>query len=153
MCVVGGGILFIVFFIFILRPTITVVSHYSFLEPLLNKPLTIKKEAAIYMTDKVGHRFKQNILSDDMGLPNPKIVQLPVETVITLKDFKTYKSNLGSGFTSLYALGQVNLPGGVIEFEYYWGGTDPSLYSQENPLLPLAIWQHKTETQIRFENE
>jgi hypothetical protein len=152
ICVLVGGILFIGYFIYLLSPTIRVVSDYSFLKPILNKPLPLKVQASVYKTNKGEHRFIENVLSANNDLSYSKIIELTVGTLVTLKDFKTYKSNMGSGFTSLYALGEIKTSKGeVIEFEYEWGGTDPSLYSDEGPLLPLAVWQDSTATQIRFE--
>lgn len=143
-----GVLIFIGMLVYLFIPTIKNVSEYSFLKPLLNKPLTLKTESAIYLLDKGSYRFEPNTLYPDQNMGFEKKLDLPVGSTVMIKEFKTYRSNIGSGFTNLFVLGEfVPSSGEKIKFEYIWGNLD----SDESITLPKAIWQDSTDTLIRFE--
>ena len=149
LIVIGVGVLiFIGMLVYLFIPTIKNVSGYPSIKALLNKPLTLKKESAIYLLDKGSYRFEPYTLYPDQHMGFEKKFDLQTGSVIILKEFKTYRSNIGSGFTDLFVLGEWITPSGEkIRFEYIWGNLDGG-----KPItLPLAIWQDDSETLIRFE--
>jgi hypothetical protein len=148
--VVSGVLIFIGMLVYLFIPTIKNVSGYPSLKELRNKPLTLKHESAIYLLDKGNYRFEPYALLPDPNIGYEKKFDLPAGSDITLKEFKTYKSNIGSGFTDLFVLGEFVTPSGErINFEYIWGNIDS--LSGEDSFLPKAVWQDSTEIFIRFE--
>ena len=152
--IVSGIILFILMLYIALSPTIKNVSKYKILNPFLNKPLTLKTSGVIYLCDEGNCRFRQLVLTQQEQYPDVKKFDMPAGSVITIKEFKTYKNNAGSGFTTLFALGETTIASGEkVEFEYSWGTTDPGLYSKEPPSLPQAIWQDSTDAAVVYIEE
>jgi hypothetical protein len=154
LIVIGSGLfLFIGLLVYTLSPTIRNVSDKSFLRDLLNRPLTLKRNASIYFC-KSGYDFKQLVLSETRPEESELKYEVPAGSIIKIQKFKTYKSGAGSGFSYLFALGEfTTLDDEKVEFEYCWGGTDPSFYSNESALLPLAVWQDETNSLIRYEKD
>ena len=149
--VLVGVIAFVGFLVYVLMPTIKNVSHHKALKKFINQPLTLKRKTSIYFCTPGGYRFKEYVLSEDVPNNSEKKYEIPVGSVIDVQEFKTYKSNMGSGFTELFALGEWAEGGGVkINYEYSWELYDGSL---EKVLLPLSVWQDSTEAAVLLEKE
>jgi hypothetical protein len=132
-----------------LSPTIRDVSNRPSLKPLLNKPLTTKRNANIFYCEGAEYSFIPNSLRENDSAPCEKKYEAPAGTPITVKKFKTYKNPV-SGFTHLFALAEVQLRTGKVEVEYNCGSTDLSKISNNLELLPLTIWQDDHEPRIPF---
>ncbi len=150
--IVAGVVLFILLLTYTLWPTIRDISSDASLKPFIDKPLPLKTKAFIYTEKKGGYRFNENVLSQYNELESRKKYDLPVGSIITIRNFKTFKNNAGSGSTFVFALGEfIATDGTKVEFEYEWGDIDPSLYSGIVPDQPTAPWQDSTQTPIRIE--
>ena len=147
-----GVVLFILLLVYTLWPTIRNVSDNKALNPFLNKSLTLKRKAFLHYTDQHEYSFVKYVLNERADYPGNVLFELPVGTVIHVNKFKTYKNSV-SGFTYLYALGELTTPDHKkIEFENDLGGTDPSLYSKETVIdLGFALWQDSTDSSIKYE--
>ncbi len=147
------GVLFLLFILMLyiaLAPTIRNLSNRKYFKRWVNKPVTLKKPANVYLYDKGSYRFNPHVLVSREQPGFDLRYTLPVGTTITLRQFKTYKNNAGSGFTTLFVLGDfVNEKGETIPFEYGWdyegwnGSTDQTK-------LPRAIWQGDEEELLPF---
>jgi hypothetical protein len=81
-----------------------------------------------------------------------KKFEIPIGTAMNIQEFKTYKSPV-SGFTHLFALGDVYLASGEkVTVEYDWGTTDLAQLGNNAPELTLALWQESYEPPVRFYN-
>ena len=152
--IVSGIGLFILLLVYTLWPAVRNVSDHKAIKRFVSQPLKLKREASIYFCKPGGYRFVEHVLSEENPISSEKKYDLPVGSVITIQKFKTYKSNAGAGLTDLYALCEwINVHNEKTEFEYYWGGTDPSFYLKESAVLPMALWQEHTDELIRYEEE
>jgi hypothetical protein len=150
--VVAGIVLFVLLLTYTLWPTIRNISDDPLLVSFVDKPLSLKSRAFIYTEHKGNYRFFENTLTQESYVEDKLKYDLPVGSVITIRKFKTYKSNAGSGSTDVFALGEFTAPNGSkIEFEYVWGNIDPSLYSRIVSDLPIAPWQDSTALRIHIE--
>jgi hypothetical protein len=144
--------LFVLFLVSTLWPTVRNVSSRQELQSFVKKKIILKKVAFLKVNCESGDfRFIKNILTENDGEACGKNYSLPAGSQIEILDFKTYKSNLGSGFTFLYAIGvfETELKE-KISFEYSWGSVDKSLYSDKTPPLPRAPWQDENDALINF---
>lgn len=111
----------------------------------------IRSPAFIYKADKGQYRFVENVMTQDYQYADFKKFDLPVGSVITIHEFKTYRNDGGSGFTDVWALGQyIATTGETIHFAYDWGNIDPGLYNNQVPDLPVAPWTDSTSTPINI---
>jgi hypothetical protein len=144
--VVVLGIILLIYTI--VTPTVKDMSDHQQLKPFLGKPTALRSAISIYKNKVGGFRFSEYVMSSH-DEPGEKIADLPVGAVIILRNFKTYRSNIGGGGTELFALGEYTpAAGGTINFEYDWESTDVSLYTNQVPDLPLAPWQDSTAVRI-----
>jgi hypothetical protein len=147
---IGLLALFILLMYIALSPTIRNVSDNASLKKLLNKPLTIKRDAIIYYCEGSYYSFVQYSLIEDRAYPCVKKYEIPPGTTMIIQKFKTYK-NAVSGFTHLYALAEVQLgTGEKLKVEYDWGSTDLAEFAEKTPELPLAIWQVTGDPLVTF---
>jgi hypothetical protein len=139
---------FVLFFYFVLKPTIKDVSNNNSLKTLLRQPLTLKRKTTIYFCKPGGYRLQEYVLSEGVPINSEQRYELPMGTIIFINEFKTFKNNLGSGFTEVIALGEwTNEQGAKINFEYSWKTYDGSLSAV---ILPLAAWQDVAESEVQF---
>ncbi len=146
LVLVVGILLFALLLFYTLSPTIRNVSHKRQLKVFLNKPLKLERKAVIYLMEQGQYRFSPHLLSENLMHPWQKQQELAAGSRLIIHAFKTYK-NAVSGFTHLYALGEVTTAGcQQVTFEYDWASLAPST------VLPLALWQHDHEALIGFES-
>lgn len=149
---VTGVVLFALLLFYTLWPTIRNVSDNKALNPFLHKSLTLKRKAFLHLAEKPESAFLKNVLNEREDYPGVVIAELKPGTLIVISEFKTFKNNV-SGFTELYAIGELTTPANEkIEFENDMGGLDPSLYSEKTGIeLSLTLWQDSTASRILFE--
>lgn len=147
----AGGVLFIALIIYSLSPTVRNVSGETVLTPYVGKTVVLKRKAFLHKRDKGMYDFVENVITDGIDSPGTLLLEIPEGAGIRINEFKTYTNNLGSGFTWLYALGEVTgKDGRKIPYEYALGSVDKELYSDQPRQLGLAIWQDEFDRPIIF---
>jgi hypothetical protein len=142
-------ILIIGVFYIALAPTIRNLSSRPVFRQWVGKPLILQHPGLVYIYPKGHYSFYPQILTAKRGSANPLKYELPAGTVITIRSFKTYKNNAGSGSTSLFALGDfLAKDGGKVPFEYDWTYEERTSMDKDMEKLPLAIWQKTGETLV-----
>ena len=150
----AGGVLLVALIVYSLSPTIRNVSNAEVLERYVGKSVKLKRKAFIHKRDKGSFDLVENVVTDVKDNPGTLLMELPEGSEINIKEFKTYTNNLGSGFTWLYALGDVlNKDGQKIPFEYGLGSVDKQLYSDQPRQLGLTIWQDEFDKPFVFVKE
>jgi hypothetical protein len=149
--VVVGIVLLIILIVYSLSPTQNDVSNEPILKPFLNKPITLKQTGYILKVEKGQYDLLEHLLVTDKEYPGEMILELPIGSTIIINKFKTYTNNLGSGFTRLYAIGDiVNENSEKIYFEYSLGIVEKELYSNETYKLNFTVWQDSSDLQINL---
>jgi hypothetical protein len=138
------------FTIYALAPTVRTVSDEPALNPFINKQLKIKTAAYVLSVEDGQFTFNKNILTTQTDYRGLKVIELKPGDEIIIREFKTHRSNIGSGFTHLYALGQVLKDSTSTSFEYDLGSVEPELYSEPPTVLPLTLWQDANDKRIEF---
>ncbi|HEY0743351.1 MAG TPA: hypothetical protein VGD40_17910 [Chryseosolibacter sp.] len=133
-----------------LSPTVRIVSDEPALKPLVKKPLKLKSNASIFQAEQGQYIFKSNILSREGLYSQAPALSLAVGDEIVIHEFKTHRSNIGSGFTHLYALGEVRKDNQQIPFEYDLGTVDREFYTEPPTVLMTTLWQDPGDPKIEL---
>ncbi|MBX2899784.1 MAG: hypothetical protein KF775_09035 [Cyclobacteriaceae bacterium] len=143
--------MFILLLYVALSPTIRTVSKNVAFSSILNKPVTSTTKLYLQQYPTGSYRFISNVLSRDSISVGTTVLDIPSGSSFTIKAFKKYTNNAGSGSTSIYVLGEY-APGkdAAIAFEYYWGSVDNTKGASSK--LPVAFWQTEADQQIIFIN-
>ncbi len=142
-------VLFLLASIYSLSPTVKDVSEEPPLKPFIKQALVLKKDCYLFSQEKGQYSIIENVLVSRNDYPGKQILELPIGSVIIINQFKTYRNNLGSGFTHLLALGKIlNNDKQTLPFEYYMGTVDKELYSETPYKLPYTVWQDSNDVQI-----
>lgn len=131
-----------------LSPTIRNVSNEPVLKPFIKKYVTLKTKASIIQAEKGQYTFDSNILSKDGTYSQTPLLKLVPGDEIIIHQFKTHRSNIGSGFTHLYALGEVTKDRQVLTFEYDLGILDGD--SNSTTVLTTTVWQDDNDPRIEW---
>ena len=132
-----------------LAPAIRNLSDMPVFTQWIGKPLFLQHPGLVYIYPKGSYRFYPQRLTEKQDIAYQRKYELPAGTVITIRSFKTYKNNAGSGSTVLYALGDFLTKDGVtVPFEYAWTYEDRKPMYKDMEKLPPAIWQKTGETQV-----
>ncbi|MEO5977414.1 MAG: hypothetical protein ABIS36_08640 [Chryseolinea sp.] len=152
LLVVGaGGALFIALVVYSLSPTVRNASREAVLAPYVGKSIKLKRRAFLHKRDKGMYDLVENVITEIDDNPGELLLEIPEGAEIKVNEFKTYTNNLGSGFTWIYALGEVTgKDGNEIPFEYALGTVDKKLYSDQPRQLGLTIWQDEFDRPIVF---
>ncbi len=147
--VISGVVLLTVLIIYSISPTINDVSDEAPLKSYLNKLLTLKQTSYLLKVEQGQYDFLEHILVIDSTYPGTKVAEFSIGKTIIINQFKTYTNNLGSGFTHLYAVGEITITkGNKINFQYNLGNVDKGLYSDVTYKLNYTVWQDSTDLQI-----
>ncbi|SFD16240.1 hypothetical protein SAMN05518672_101819 [Chitinophaga sp. CF118] len=142
-------VLIIGVFYIALAPTIRNQSGIPAFKQWIGKPLILQHPGLVYIHPKGNYSFYPQVLTERRNGGYQLAYELPAGTVITIRSFKTYKNNAGSGSTSLYALGDfLTTDGKKVPFEYDWTYRKSIFGDIDMEKLPPAIWQKTGETQV-----
>lgn len=144
------AVIVVVFLFYSLSPTIRDVSDEPVLKPFVKKILKLKTNASIIEAEKGQYIFNSNILSREGVYAQTPLFNLFPGDEIMISQFKTHRSNIGSGFTHLYALGEVKKDNRVISFEYDLGTVDRDLYTDPPTALMTTVWQDANDPKIQL---
>jgi hypothetical protein len=151
----AGLVLFILIigvFYIALAPTIRNLSGKPEFKQWVGRPLTLQYPGRVHLYPKAQYSFYPHVLTGSRNPGYPLTYELPAGTVITIRSFKTYTNNMGSGTTALYALGDfVTKEGKQVTFQYAWSYEERLSANQDREKLPLAIWQTPGETQVEYD--
>lgn len=141
-------ILIICVFYIALAPTIRDFSDRPVFKQLIGKSLALQKPARVYILSEGQYHFYPPLLTAREIGTYPLKYELPAGTMITIRSFKTYKNNAGSGTTAFYAIGDfLANDGEQVTFEYAWT-YERGVSGEHMEKLPLAIWQKPGEPPI-----
>ncbi len=136
---IAGGLL-LGLIIYTLSPTVRNVSEEAPLKPYLGRQ-RLQRPAVLYALPKGFYDVRSNQLAAPGSWDTFEKAQLPAGTEIFIQSFKTYRNNLGSGFTHLLALGTVFIKGNPTDFECPLGQVDRDFYKDKSWKLNRALWQ------------
>ncbi len=133
-----------------LAPTIRDFSDTPVFKQLIGKSLVLQHPARVYILPKGLYNFCPPLLTVREIPAYPLKYELPAGALITIRSFKSYKNNAGSGTTSFYALGDfLANDGEQVTFEYAWT-YERTVEEEDMTKLPLAIWQKPGEPPIDY---
>jgi hypothetical protein len=145
-------VLFALLLVYALSPAIRNVTGKKVLQPFVNTPLSLQRTGYLYKLEQGQYDFYPISLSENVQQAVRKSYALPVGTSLRIKQFKTYK-NAVSGFTHLYALGQVTTATGEkVAFQYDWGSIDAWPHPEQGVQLAHAPWQQDDEPLVFWDN-
>ena len=145
-----GICLFLVMLYLALKPTVRNVSDNVALKKYLNKRLVTKRNALVVKCESQDYNFTEHVLVEDGQSPCRLRYDVPAGSSFVITEFKTYK-NANSGFTYLYAIGEVQTGSGKkVAVEYNWGSTDLQQLAHKPPHLPVALWQNEHDLRTVF---
>jgi hypothetical protein len=151
--IVAGTLLLLIIGVFYvaLAPTIRNLSKEPVFRQWVNTPLALQRSGQIYIYPKGHYSFYPQVLTQQRaGIAYQLKYNLPAGTIITIRSFKTYKNNAGSGSTTLYALGDFSdKDGKKIPFEYAWTYEERTGLYEDMDIMPLAIWQKEGEETVK----
>jgi hypothetical protein len=142
-------ILIIGIFYIALAPGIRNLSGKPVFKQWVGKQVILQQPGLIYIYPKGHYSFYPQKLTAKRGIGYPLKYELPAGAVITIRSFKTYTNNMGSGSTTLFAVGYfLTKDGEQVPFEYAWNYEDRTPMYKDMEKLPLAIWQQPGETPV-----
>jgi hypothetical protein len=142
-------LVFVLGLYYTLRTKVTQVSDKQPFAEFMNRPLALKRPAAISKTREPDVQANPYLLTEVKDEPiegaGPRYI-LPAGSTIILQHAKLFRGGT-SGFETAYVLGSVY----VVElkkevaFEYAWGKNNWSLNSEVKDYytFPLALWQDR----------
>ena len=140
---------------FVLRTKVTGVSDQKPYSAIVNKTVTLKRQAFIALNVEWNAYDNPYLIcesdSDFLSEVGTKYT-LPIGTTLIITEANVY-TNGTSGFSSAYVLGSVYVKElkKEVPFEYRWGKQNVVIYGDaiDYWTFPLAIWQEK-ELQGKF---
>lgn len=150
--IVAGTLLLLIIGVFYvaLAPTIRNLSKEPVFRQWVNKSLVLQRSGLIYIYPQGNYHFYPQVLTQKKDVGYEMKYNLPAGTIITIRSFKTYKNNAGSGSTTLYAIGDFSdKDGKKIPFEYDWTYEDRTALYKDMEFMPLAIWQKEGEEPVK----
>ena len=152
LLVLAGLVFFALLLVYALSPTIGNVTGKKVLQPFVNAPLSIQRIGYLYELEQGQYVFCPISLTEEEQPAASNRRVLPVGTSLRIEQCKTYKHAV-SGFTHLYALGQVTTQTGeIVAFQYDWGSIDAWPPAEQGVQLVRAPWQQKDEPLVVWDN-
>ncbi len=142
-------LVFIGMLYYVLRTKVTEVSGQEPYSAIVNKTVTLKRQAFIAFNVEWNAYDNPYLIcesdSDFLSEVGTKYL-LPIGTALTITEANIY-TNGTSGFSSAYILGTVYVKElkKEVAFEYRWGKQQVVIYGDaiDYWTFPLAIWQEK----------